>query len=343
MNVLFIYPPAAAIARGGLWTQVEKSAEALRSSGIDVDMMSVENERSFSSYDLCHVIGANMATYHTTRELYRRGVPFVVSPVFFSRHSPSFLRSAVLMHSFLRKIVPGVWTDYGFIAEMARWSRAVFPNTQAEAHLLRRGLDVPEEKLHVVPNGVDERFYFARPDEFRNRYGMQDFVLNVGYFGERRKNTLRLIRTLHSIDRPAVLIGRAEDPGYYERCRREAAKNPRLMLLDEIAGDSELLASAYAACDVFVLPSLYETPGIAALEAALAGAKIVITRYGGTMEYFGTWAEYVEPTSEQSIARGIRSALRKPKSNELREHIRRNYLWKNLGARIADLYRQILR
>jgi len=44
-----------------------------------------------------------------------------------------------------------------------------------------------------------------------------------------------------------------------------------------------MLASAYAACDVFVLPSMFETPGIAALEAGLAGAKIVITKYGGTV------------------------------------------------------------
>lgn len=342
MKVLFIYPPAAAIVRGGLWTQVQKSVEALRSNGIEAAMMSAEKEGLFSSYDLCHVIGANMATYHTARELYRRGVPFVVSPVFFSRHSPSFLRSALVMQNLLRKFVPGIWTDYGFIAEMARWSRAVFPNTQAEAHLLRGGLDVSREKIYVIPNGADERFYFAQPDEFRNRYGIQNFVLNVGYFGEKRKNTLRLIRALHSIEIPAVLIGRAEDPGYYERCRHEAAKNPRLMLLDEIAGDSEMLASAYAACEVFVLPSLYETPGIAALEAALAGAKIVITTYGGTTEYFGTWAEYVEPTSEQSIARGIRSAFRKRRGTELREHIRKNYLWKNVGARIADVYRAIL-
>lgn len=342
MKVLFIYPPVAAITRGGLWTQVEKSVEALRLLGVETFVMSADSGRLSLAYDLCHVVGANMATYHFARELHRRGVPFVVSPVFFSRHSPSFLRFAVTAQNILRRFVLGVWTDYGFIADMAQWARAVLPNTRAEADLLQKGLNVPLEKMHIVPNGVDERFALAQADEFRSRYGVENFVLNVGYFGEKRKNTLRLIRALREIERPAVLIGRAEDPAYYERCRREAASNPRIMLLNEVAGDSEILASAYAACDVFVLPSLYETPGIAALEAGLAGAKIVITKYGGTTEYFGAWADYIEPWSVDSIVKGIRSALQRQKRPELRKHIMNNFLWEHVAARLSDVYRKIL-
>ena len=37
--------------------------------------------------------------------------------------------------------------------------------------------------------------------------------------------------------------------------------------------DDPLLASAYAAARVFALPSWFETPGLAALEAALAGRR----------------------------------------------------------------------
>ena len=35
-----------------------------------------------------------------------------------------------------------------------------------------------------------------------------------------------------------------------------------------------LLALAYSACSVFALPSTLETPGLAALEAAAAGAPL---------------------------------------------------------------------
>jgi len=109
-----------------------------------------------------------------------------------------------------------------------------------------------------------------------------------------------------------------------------------------LKNDDELLASAYAAADVFVLPSLFETPGIAALEAGLAGAKIVITPYGGTKEYFGTMAEYVEPRSVASIRNGILRALAKKNDSRLQEHIRREFLWQRIAAKTAAVYQDIL-
>lgn len=337
-----IHSPAAVVARGGLWIQAQKTAEALRSLGVEVFVSPSPESNPLQSFDLCHVMGANMATYHVARELFRKGMPLVISPVFFSQHTFPFLRFALSVQKILNKFVHGLWTDYGFIAEIAQWSRAVLPNTQAEAMLLQQGFRTRQEKIHVVPNGVDERFSSSTPNLFRNRYGIENFILNVGNFGEGRKNTLRLIRVLEKIDRPAVIIGQAENPEYFERCRNEASRNPRLLLLDELANDSDMLASAYAACDVFVLPSLYETPGIAALEAGLAGAKIVITKYGGTTEYFGQWAEYVEPMSDESIALGIRNALGKPKTPLLRDYIRSRFLWKNVGERTLEVYKRVL-
>ena len=46
---------------------------------------------------------------------------------------------------------------------------------------------------------------------------------------------------------------------------------------------------------MFALPSWFETPGLAALEAALAGCSVVITPFGSTREYFGDLVEYARP------------------------------------------------
>jgi glycosyltransferase involved in cell wall biosynthesis len=103
-----------------------------------------------------------------------------------------------------------------------------------------------------------------------------------------------------------------------------------------------LLASAYAACDVFVLPSQFETPGIAALEAGLAGAKIVITPVGGTKEYFRDDAIYVEPSSTESIVQGIQAALKKEKDSSLRTRIQKEFLWDKVGEKTKQVYQSIL-
>jgi len=190
---------------------------------------------------------------------------------------------------------------------------AVTPNTTEEGKLFIDAFGVSEKKLIVVPNGVEERFAHAAPGLFEREYGIKNFILSVGHIGPERKNILRLMEALERIDHPAAIIGCIENTPSGRACLERARRNPRLLIVDAIPHDSMLLASAYAACDVFVLPSQFETPGIAALEAGLAGAKIVITPVGGTKEYFGIDALYVEPTSTKNIAEGIQRALKNKK------------------------------
>jgi glycosyltransferase involved in cell wall biosynthesis len=103
-----------------------------------------------------------------------------------------------------------------------------------------------------------------------------------------------------------------------------------------------MLASAYAGCELFVLPSLFETPGIAALEAGLAGAKIVITERGGTREYFGEEAVYVDPGSVESIRGGIVRGLARQRTDRLRDRIRTKYLWEDVARQTAAAYAAVL-
>lgn len=341
MRVLFVAPQAETVLRGGLWKQLHHTREVLRSKGVDAEYYTAPEGGQLTRYDLIHVIGANIGSYQLVRELSRRGLPMVVSPVFYSKHSPSFVRLAVRLQTLSSKVAKGIWTDYTFVADVCRWATMVLPNTQEEAEFLRRAFAVSSERMVVVPNGVEERFYHAQPGLFEQEYGCRNFLLYVGHFGP-RKNVLPLIRAANRLGVSAVIIGDCKDQQYLQQCRREASTKGLVRIIGALPPDSELLVSAYAACSVFVLPSDYETPGIAALEAALAGARIVITKYGGTKEYFGAWAEYIEPKSEQSLVDGIQRALRKEKSPHLREHIRKNFLWTNVGEKILEVYRRVL-
>src|SRR4051795_3125182 len=69
--------------------------------------------------------------------------------------------------------------------------------------------------------------------------------------------------------------------------------------------EDPILASAYASARVFALPSWFETPGLAALEAALAGCAVVVTPFGCTREYFGDWVLYARPDRPRAIARAL--------------------------------------
>jgi len=123
-------------------------------------------------------------------------------------------------------------------------------------------------------------------------------------------------------------------------CTKEAKDN--IHFIGHIAHDSEVLASAYSAARVFVLPSWAETPGLATLEAGLAGCNIVITNRGSTTEYFKNFATYCNPSSVKSIRNAIIEAYNREKNEELRNHILQNYTWDIVAKKTLEAYELIV-
>lgn len=343
MRVLFATSQATALIRGGVLTQAMQTKEALERLGVQVTLFDMWDNFKASEYDFAHIFTANMATYHLARTLKVMGIPTIISPVFYTRRSSKIVKSVIAIDKFVNKIARGFWTDYGLIEEMCHWAQHLVPNTNEEAKLFEKYFRITKERISVVPNGVEERFANATPELFIRQYGIKDFILCVGHIGPQRKNILRLIKALEQIDHPAAIIGRIEKTPLAKACLERAKRNPRLLILDAIPHDSMLLASAYAACNVFVLPSLFETPGIAALEAALTGAKIVITPIGGTKEYFKDDAIYVNPYSVKDIAQGIQKALENKRDSTLKDRIIKEYSWKKVGEQTKQVYEKMLK
>ena len=208
--------------------------------------------------------------------------------------------------------------------------------------IVRRAFALPSGKVQLLPNGCDARFRRATSDLFVTTYGLRDFTLYVGHIGWGRKNVLRLLRVARRLGRPLVLIGEVLPTAYGRACLELIRENPLVMHLSTVPPGSDTLASAYAACDTLVLPSDYETPGLAALEAGLAGAKICITRFGGTKEYFGTHATYLDPRSENSIALALQASWAKPRTSALSELIARRFLWGEAAKSLAASYNRLL-
>ncbi len=329
------------ISHGGPRVQILETKNELEKLGVTVSLFDVWKEFSYKEYDAFHLFAGNIGTFHIAKHIHSLGIPLVTSSIFFTRHSPFAIKSVVTANKILHKFKKGLWSDYWLSHQIFKWSKSVLPNTTDEATLIEKGLSIPKEKITVIPNGVHSRFENGNPTLFKKKYGIEKFILNVGHIGPERKNVLNLLRAVKTIDYPVVIIGRITSGKYYEQCKEEAAKNKNILLIDGLLNDSEMLASAYAACDVFVLPSLFETPGIAALEAGLAGAKIVITPHGGTKEYFLSMAEYVEPTSAESIRKGIINALDKKKDVQLQTHIKKEFLWSSVAEKTLNVYKTL--
>lgn len=341
MRVMFGTFSAVTMLGGGVRVQMLSLARELRNRGVEVELFDPWKEYDPKQFDLFHLFGAHVGTYHLGRAIKSLGMKLIVSPVFFSRHPARRVAALVAVARRLRK-KGGFWTEHMFCKELCDMADLVMPNTRAEANLVIQAFGVKPERVAVLPNGVDERFYYAYPDEFTGKYGLRDFILYVGHIGWGRKNVLALLKAVRGLDKPLVLIGEIIANEYGRKCQSLMEQLSNVVHVPTLPPDSSLLSSAYAACDTFVLPSYYETPGLSALEAGLAGAKICITRYGGTEEYFGESAIYLEPHSEESIRTALKRALALPKTGSLREHIRRNFLWREAARLLESAYLQLL-
>jgi glycosyltransferase involved in cell wall biosynthesis len=342
MNVTFACYQAVSILHGGPRVQILQTKAELEKLGVGVSLFQPWEPFDPKQTDVVHIFSANLGTFHLARVINDLHLPIVSSSIFYTRRSPAAIRMTLGVNDALRKFRTGIWTDYYFTRQICEWSKAVLPNTHDEGRLLEHGIGVPREKISVVPNGVEPRFEFGDPSLFKKEYGLDKFILNVGHIGPERKNVLNLIRALKTIDHPAVIIGRITPGRYGEQCLAEAKENKNILIINGLQNGSEMLASAYAAADVFALPSTFETPGIAALEAALAGAKIVITPVGGTKDYFDAMAEYVDPYSPASIRDGIVRALETRNDGTLKEHIKKEFLWSRVAEKTLAAYKKVM-
>jgi len=336
MRVLFCSYQAVANPGGGVYTQVIMTRKYLQEAGVEVELFDSWKRYNWEEINVVHVFETDMRNYFLLKMI-PSGVPLVVSPIIDKTYPPFAAKvlttlSALLPHQ--------VITSYKSHALAFSKANAVISRSSDERRMLERGFGVPTAKIRDVPNGVEDKFLEASPDLFRSKYKFDKFVLYVGQIGNPRKNLLRLLRVAREMkELPFVLVGPTLETDYAQKVLRMAAELDNVHVLGRLP--EEELISAYAACEVFVLPSLIEGTGLVALEAGLAGAKVVVTNRGGPPDYFKEGGILIDPTVK-GIRQGIEKAIESPKDDRLRNHIIRNFLWPRVAERLVGVYGELV-
>ncbi|MEO8075950.1 MAG: glycosyltransferase family 1 protein, partial [Acidobacteriota bacterium] len=163
-------------------------------------------------------------------------------------------------------------------------SSRVLTVSEASKRDILRYFRVPEGKIDVIYNAIDERFGEA-PDEeeverVRERYQLNDpFILYAGNI-KPHKNLERLIEAFHMLRRgnlehvKLLIIG--DEISKYATLRRAVHKY-KLHKHVRFFGfvPDRMLAVLYRLARVFVFPSLYEGFGLPPLEAMASGTPVV--------------------------------------------------------------------
>jgi glycosyltransferase involved in cell wall biosynthesis len=335
----YVYPSAFQNVGGGE-VQLLETKNHLDKLGAPVHLFDQWTDQ-FQPGDLLHVFGSVKEALGLMVAAKSLGAKVVLSPIIWYNWQSSLRihystrdRAVCILRQLTKTLFPSFPSSR---RKMMLLADLILAGSRMEADQIEKYFSIPRSKIKVIRYGVDEHFYNATRNQFVERYKLEDFVLCVGRI-EPRKNQLKLIHAMKRSPRPLVLIGGAvsHHQDYYARCRREAGSN--VHFLGALPPGSDLLKSAYAACSVFALPTWFETPGHAAMEAALAGAKVVVTREGSAREYFGDLVDYINPASVRDIARQIKKALKQDPSRLLSEHVRQNFTWNKTAKETLDAY-----
>ncbi|WP_052740872.1 glycosyltransferase family 1 protein [Mycobacterium sp. UM_Kg1] len=221
--------------------------------------------------------------------------------------------SAVVVQSTQFKFVP---ESYGFlqrnylrwgVANAVRRADAVITVSEHSRQDVIRWLGVDPGKVHAVHHGL----IFTPNDNHRPApEAARPYILCVGAFYP-YKNVVRLIEAFSilrqdGLPHDLVIVG-SDTPGM---SRDDLARHAMafgvadaVRLPGRVPRDD--LEDLYTGADVFVMPSLYETFGHPVLEAMALGCPVVAARASSLPEVVGDAAELVDPTSAESIARGL--------------------------------------
>jgi len=150
-------------------------------------------------------------------------------------------------------------------------------------------------------------------------------------------------------DAVLVLAGNDES-GYVETVRKMLGKKgvtEKVFFTGMLLGREKW--QAFAACDVFVLPSYSENFGMSVIEAMAAGAPVVISdQVALAPESKKEDIAVVVETTAASLYNGLHSVLHDPEASRSRalrakEYVRRQYDIRDIADHMIALYKGIIK
>lgn len=276
-----------------------------------------------------------------------KNTPFVLTPHFHPEWS--------MWGGKKRKFIRGIY-DSLIAQKVIDSADRIIGVSRNEIELLKNKLEVPEEKIRIIPNGIDEEEFTPIPegDLFREKYGIKDeLVLFTGRLAT-NKGLLNLIKSMPKVlerypDTTFALVG--EDEGMKSKIIKLAGKlgvRDSLLITGYIE-DYDVFKSAYSAADVYVLPSEYEAFGIVLLEAMMCETPCIGTRVGGVPEVIqdGETGYIIDYGKSEELSDNIIHLMdddkkRRKMGKSGRKRVLQKFTWKKVAQQISEVYSELI-
>lgn len=219
---------------------------------------------------------------------------------------------------------------------------------------LQNIFQVPEDKLNVIPNGVNpENFAVKQHKTSRNNYAAPNEKI-IFYVGRlvREKGVQVLLDAAPKVlsrhpNTKFVIAGK----GPHQEALRQQAVQLKIAHRVYFTGyiDDDTRNSLYSWSDAAVFPSLYEPFGIVALEAMAARTPVIVADTGGFSEIVVHGRDGLKfyPGNPNSLLDMIlkifyEPGLAKRLKDNAYEKIRQHFNWHHIAEATASVYRDVL-
>jgi UDP-glucose:(heptosyl)LPS alpha-1,3-glucosyltransferase len=193
------------------------------------------------------------------------------------------------------------------------------------------------EGVHVIPHGFTRRNGAPRD---RRAFGLPDDAFVTLYVGDARKGLEPALRAAIGADAWLLVVSHSS-PARWQALARDLGAGERLCW----AGPQSDVARAYAAADVLLHPTIYDTFGLGVAEAMALGLPVVVSPQAGIAELVrdGENGLVVKDAGEAGAALGRLAADRalRARLGDAARHTAARYTWDGAAEATLAVYEEL--
>lgn len=242
--------------------------------------------------------------------------------------------------------------------EVKKWEsqidkiKLIHVSTKSEKKQMMEYLKIPENKLHVIPLGVDHDVFKPTDDKEKTKRSIlgkflikdNPYFIHISEINWARKNILRLFEAYKKarslgIKQSLIVVGKNEPLVY-----QIAKEIPGIIMLGYVS--EEDLVKLIQGSDGLLNPSLHEGFGLPILESMACKIPILTSNTFSPPEVVGNGGLLVDPYNVDDICKNIlelstNEKLRDSLSNEGYERSQ-IFSWKNTAEKLLELIEQYI-
>ena len=311
MRILFLARTTLHIQPGGDTVQMVETAKALRRLQNEVDIAIKGEKIDFAKYDLVHFFNlgrpAGLISY-----IDKISCPIFISTIWVDytpktdnlwvedarEYAKSIARWINKTDSFPGKkfLMMG---QTNAIKTIINRASCLITTTDLEAGRIQNYFGNVSD-IQTIPPGISDEYF--SPYQVKNRKG----IIIVGRI-EKLKNQKAAIEVLNELNYPVKIIGNSavNQKSYYKDCKQIAGSHIKFIPFLE----KEKLIEEYRKAELLVLPSLFETFGLVALEAWSQGCKLALSDRIESYQFYKDKALFFDPFDKKDMKQKILNSI----------------------------------